>query len=100
MSAFPATQRLENRVQLARIVLSVAVDLHGDVEAVGERVAVAGLNGAPDAEVERKAKKPGAGGLGDFPGPVVGSVVDYQDLEAGVDASNLLDHPPDASLPR
>ena len=45
---------------VARIVLPVAVDLHGDVIAVLERELIAGLHGAADPEVERVADDPRA----------------------------------------
>jgi glycosyltransferase involved in cell wall biosynthesis len=88
-------QRLEDQVQLAGIVLSVPVDLDGDVETVGKRVAVAGLDRAADSEVERKPEKPSAGGLGDLAGSIVGPVVHHENLETGVDVSDLLDDAPD-----
>ena len=52
-------------------MLAVAVDLHGDVEAVGQGVAEAGLHGAADPEVEGKDEEPGSGSLRDRSGAVV-----------------------------
>ena len=49
--------RLEQAGEVARVVLPVAVDLDGDLEAVVARVLVAGLDGAADAEVVRKASR-------------------------------------------
>ena len=76
-------------------MLAVAVDLHGDVEAVRERVAEAGLHGAADPQVEGEDQEPGPGGFGDRPGPVVGAVVHDDDLEARIRCADLLDHPAD-----
>jgi glycosyltransferase involved in cell wall biosynthesis len=88
-------QRLEDHAKLARVVLAVAVDLHGDVEAVRERVAEPGLHGAADSKVEGNDQKPGTGCIGDRPGPVVGAVVHDDDLEARIRCPDLLDHSPD-----
>ena len=76
-------------------MLAVAVDLHGDVEAVGERVAEAGLHRSADPEVEREPEEPGAGRLGDRSGPVVRAVVHDDDLEVRIRGADLLDHPAD-----
>ena len=46
--------RLEHPADLGRVVLPVAVDLDGDLEAVVERVLVAGLDGPADPDVERQ----------------------------------------------
>ncbi len=46
----------EQIVDVARVVLPVAVDLNGDLVAVLERVEVAALHRAADAEVERQAQ--------------------------------------------
>jgi glycosyltransferase involved in cell wall biosynthesis len=85
----PRDQWLENRAQLTWIVLSVTVDLHGDVVPVAERVAVAGLNRSADAEVERQSDESGTHGLGDLRGAVVGTVVDNEDVERWIDRSDL-----------
>ena len=55
MSASPASTGSTSRGDLARVVLAVAVEPHGELEAVLERVAEAGLHGAADPEVERAA---------------------------------------------
>jgi hypothetical protein len=49
-------QVLDEVTQLARVVLAVAVDLHGDVVVVLERVDVARLHRAADTQVERHAQ--------------------------------------------
>ena len=51
----------EQVVDVAGVVLPVAIDLNGDVVAVLERVQVAALHRAADAEVEGKAQHGGAG---------------------------------------
>ncbi len=51
-------------------MLTVAVDLHGDVVAVAEGELVAGLHRAADAEVERVADHDRTRLLGDGDGPV------------------------------
>src|ERR1043166_8285662 len=49
-------ERCEQLAELRRVVLAVSVDLNSELEAVLECVAVAGLDGAADAEVEREAQ--------------------------------------------
>ena len=71
----------EQLVDVARVVLAVAVDLDGDVVAVLERVLVARLHRAADAEVERHPHDACAGGARG-PRRVVGrAVVDDQHVE-------------------
>ena len=60
-SAGSARRRCEQVVDVARVVLPVAVDLHGDLVAVLARVEIAALHGPADAEVERQAQHGGAG---------------------------------------
>ena len=85
----PVDDRLQQRRDLVRIVLAVAVDLHGEVEAVLERVLVAGLDRAADPEVEGEPDDPRAR-LGGEPGGRVGrAVVDDEDLEFRVDRADL-----------
>ena len=95
MSASPASSGPRITAKLARVVLAVPVDLHGDVEAVGQGVAEAGLHGAADPEIEGEDEEPGPGGFRDRTGPVVGAVVHDDDVEARISCPDLLDHPPD-----
>jgi hypothetical protein len=88
-------KRREDHAQLPGVVLTVAVDLNGDVEAVGERVAVAGLHGAADAEVEREPQHSRAGCLGERAGAIGRAVVHDEHLESEIDALDLLDDAPD-----
>ena len=71
---------------VARVVLAVAVDLHGDVVAVLERVLVARLDRAADAEVERMADDARAGGARAVGRVVRRAVVDHEHVEVGVRA--------------
>ena len=64
-------ERLEDPAELARVVLAVPVDLDGDVEAVGQRVAEARLHRAADPEVERQSQEQRSGGLRNGSGTVV-----------------------------
>ena len=64
-------------------MLAVGVDLHRDVVAVAQRVAVAGAHGAADAEVEGQPAHQRAGGRGPLGGGVAGAVVDDEDVDAG-----------------
>ena len=52
-------------------MLAVAVDANGQVEAVFERVAEAGLDRAADAEIERQTQDARAGASRDLRRPVV-----------------------------
>ena len=99
MSASP---RARGRAATAswRVVLAVAVDLHGELVAVLERVAEAGLDGAADAEVERQAEDVRARRGGDRGGAVGRAVVDDDDLEARVEGADLVDHAAPRSPPR
>ena len=89
MSVSPRSDRLDDRGELRRIVLAVAVDADSEVEVVLERVAEAGLHGAADAEVERQAQHPRAGCARDLGGAVVRAVVDHEDLELRVVRAEL-----------
>ena len=75
---------------LGRVVLAVAVHLDSDVVALDERVAVARLHGAADAEVEGVAQHRRAGGAGALGGRVGGAVVHDQHVEAGRLAAQLV----------
>src|SRR5207248_6521017 len=81
--------RLEDRSELPRVVLAVAVEAHGEIEVVLERVAEAGLDGSADPEVEREPDHLRPSGAGDLRGPVGGAVVDHDDLEARVERTDL-----------
>src|SRR5207253_4753867 len=91
----PRHNRSENCGQLGRVVLPVAVDLYRDVVAVLEGVAIAGLDGAADTEVEGEAKHMSAAIRGDPGSAVRRAVVDDDDVEAGVESPQLVDHAPD-----
>jgi len=59
-----------------RIVLTVGVDLHGDLEAVLERIAEAGSHRAADPEVEGENSDSGSGPSGLIGGPIARTVID------------------------
>ncbi len=90
-------QRVEHLRQVLGLVLAVAVDLDGDVVAVSERVLVAGLHRAADAEVEGMAEDHRPFGLGLDDGFVGRAVVDDEDVEPwrlALDVANdAADHP-------
>ncbi len=90
--------RLEHLADLARIVLSVAVDLDRELEAVLERVLVARLHGAADADVEGQIQKTGAGACRNGSGLVAGGVVHDHDVQLGLGRADLFDHSLDAGL--
>ena len=75
-------------------MLAVTVDLHREVVTVLEGEPVTGLHGTPDPEVERKAENVGAPVSGDSCGPIGRAVVDDDDVEAGIERANLVDHAP------
>ena len=75
-------QRSEHVLEVLGLVLTVAVDLGGDVVAVSERVLEAGLHRPPDPEVEGVADDRRVCGLGLGRGVVGRAVVDDQDVEA------------------
>ena len=87
--------RRENRRQLRRVVLSVAVDLDRDVVAVLECEAIARLHRAADTEVEGEAKHVGTAIGSDTRGAVRGAVVDHDDVEARIERAELVDHAAD-----
>jgi hypothetical protein len=60
----PGAQLVEQLCDVARVVLTVAVDLDRDVISVLQGEQVAGLHGAADAEVERQAEDPRSGPAG------------------------------------
>jgi hypothetical protein len=71
------------RLDLRRVVLTVAVDLHRELVVVLLRVDIAGLHRAADAEVERQPHDHRARPLGAARRVVGGSVVDHQHVELG-----------------
>ena len=73
----------QQRVHAGGVVLAVAVDLHGGVVAALERVDVAGLHGAADAEVERVAEHLRARRGRARSGVVGRAVVDHEHVELG-----------------
>ena len=83
--------RLEQPVDLARVVLPVSVDLDREFAAAAPGPLDTGLHGAADAEVERKLDDFGAGATSDG-GRLVGrAVVDDDDLELGLGRPELGD---------
>ena len=84
-------QALEQVVHVARIVLSVAVDLHRHVVAALARVDVAALHGPPDAQVEGHAQHGGARPHGALGGGVARAVVDHHHVEVRRPAVDRLD---------
>ena len=72
-------------------MLAVTVDLDGDVVAVLEREAVAGLNGSADAEIEGETHDVGAAVGRDAGGPVGRAVVHDDNVEAGIESADLVD---------
>lgn len=68
---------------LGRVVLVVAVDLDGDVEPVAQRVAIADLDGATDAEVHGQADDRGPRPQGAPCRVVLGAVVHDDDVGVG-----------------
>ena len=95
MSASPASTGASDRAELRRVVLAVAVDAHGEVVAVLERVAEAGLHGAADPEVERQPEHARARRSAATLGRAVGrAVVDDDDVEPGSNARSSSITPP------
>ena len=86
-----AFEPLEQRVDVARVMLTVAVDLHGDLVAALERIDVAALHRAADAEVERQPQHARAGVRRQRSGRVLRAIVDDQDVEIGRAAPDLAD---------
>ena len=87
-----AQHGLEDPRELRRIVLPVAVDADGEVEAVLEGEAEARLHGAADAEVERQPEDDRALRRRDLGRAVDGAVVDDDDDEPGIERAQLVDH--------
>ena len=79
-------------------MLSVAVDLDGDVEVVVPRVLVSSLDGTTDSKVERKAQdfSPVLGGHDR--GAIGGAVVNHDHVQLRVGCANLCDHGADRVL--
>jgi len=76
---------------VSRIVLPVAIDLHGHVVVVLERVEIAGLHRATDAEVERETQHGRARGRRARAGAVRRAIVDHEHVEVGGPLADLLD---------
>jgi hypothetical protein len=94
--AIAAGEVIDEFDDFGRAVLSVAVDLDGDVVAVQCGVAVAGLHRAANAEVE--GQRDDDGGRGDAFGGVVGrAIIDDEDVVAGQSAGEAVDESVDRS---
>src|SRR6185503_6987853 len=76
-------QDLDQLIELVDVVLAIAIDLDGELVAVLEGVAVAGLHGSTDAEVEREPQDGRARSGGALPGLVRRAVIDHDDVEPG-----------------
>ena len=72
-------------------MLTIAVNLHRDVEAVRGRVLKACLDRAADSDVEREPHDGRACACGHLGGPVDGAVVDDHDREPGVRGTDFAD---------
>ena len=94
----PGQNGLQNRRQLSRIVLAVAVHLHRDVVATFECESIAGLDRATDAEVEGQTQHVSSAIRRDPGCSIRGTVVDHDNVEPGVERVDLVDHPADAPL--
>ena len=77
--------RRDDRAELSRVVLAVAVEPHGEVVAPLPREAEAGLDGPADPEVERQPDDVRAGRGRDLGGAVGRAVRDDHDLEAVIE---------------
>ncbi len=93
-----ARERREELRQLGRVVLSVAVEAHGEVVALLERVAEPRLDGRADPEVEGKADDDRAGGGSSLGSPVTRAVVDDDDVDAGIELPDSRDDRADRLL--
>ena len=82
----------QQRRDVIRRVLSVAVELHGDVMAVALRKQEAALHGSADAEVEGKIEQPRSGVPGDRSRIVRRAVVDDQDIRRRIAVPKAADH--------
>ena len=73
-------------------MLTVGIQLDGDVEIVAAGVLEAGLNRGADAEVERQADHARPGGQRKLARRVGRAVVHHEDLEARIELADLRDH--------
>ena len=78
-SALPGVHRREQRAELRCVVLAVAVEPNRDVVPLVARIAEARLDGAADADVERKPEHGCAVRFGHAGGLVAGRVVHHDD---------------------
>ena len=92
MSASPSRIGVSSLPDLARVVLSVAVDLNRNVVTVLEGVAVTGLDSSADPDVEGQPDDGRASTMGDRRGGVTRTVIDDQHREAGIRGADLLNH--------
>jgi len=83
-------QLAQQLVYVAGVVLAVAVDLHGHVIALLERIDVTALHGAADAHVEGQAQHLRRGRPGVRGGAVARAVVDDEHVEVRRAAPDLL----------
>ena len=79
-------------------MLAVPVEAHGELEVVLQCVAEGGLHRAADAEVVREREHARALLLGHLGRAIAGAVVHDDDLEAGVELADLVDHARHAAL--
>lgn len=82
----------QQRQDLIGRVLSIAVELHGDVMAVALCEQEAALDRSADAEVEREVEEQRAGAPGDCSRLVRRAVVDDQNIRRGVAVAKAADH--------
>ena len=90
--------RLQRPADLARVMLSVAVDLNRQLKAVLERVLVPRLHGAADANVEGEVQDGGTTPCGNSRSSVLGGVVHDHNVQINVRGADLLQHGADRVL--
>jgi len=82
----------EQRRDLVRRVLSIAVELDGDVVTVALCVQESRLHRSTDPEIEREVDEQRAGATRDAGGVVGRAVVDDDDIRGGIAFANAADH--------
>jgi len=90
-----ALERREQRRDLRRVVLPVAVQADGPVEPLLERVPEPRLHGAADADIEREPEDRRPARFRDGRRVVRGGVVHDDDLRRGTGCPDLVDDPSD-----
>ena len=88
----------DQRREMRSVVLAVPVEAHGELEVVFQCVAKGGLHRAADAEVVRQREHARALLLGHLGRAITGAVVHDDDLEAGIEGADLVDHARHAAL--